>query len=91
LFQCAALRRKDPGRTGYQYSLLMPFVVRRHCNCSGRNDSLTKPGGSDHRQRSADVVFLAREMLRDPYWPLHAAKAWSVDLEWPKQYSRAKL
>jgi 2,4-dienoyl-CoA reductase-like NADH-dependent reductase (Old Yellow Enzyme family) len=39
----------------------------------------------------ADAVFLARQMLRDPYWPLHAARALRVDLPWPDQYLRAKL
>jgi 2,4-dienoyl-CoA reductase-like NADH-dependent reductase (Old Yellow Enzyme family) len=39
----------------------------------------------------ADALFLARAMLRDPYWPLHAAKALGVDLCWPVQYERAKL
>ncbi|UPU38230.1 NADH:flavin oxidoreductase/NADH oxidase [Geomonas paludis] len=38
----------------------------------------------------ADAVFLARAMLRDPYWPLHAAKALGVDPPWPVQYERAK-
>jgi 2,4-dienoyl-CoA reductase-like NADH-dependent reductase (Old Yellow Enzyme family) len=39
----------------------------------------------------ADIVLLAREMLRDPYWALHAAKKLNVDLtDWPKQYLRAK-
>jgi 2,4-dienoyl-CoA reductase-like NADH-dependent reductase (Old Yellow Enzyme family) len=39
----------------------------------------------------ADLVFLAREMLRDPYWALHAAKKLNVDLkDFPKQYLRAK-
>lgn len=38
----------------------------------------------------ADAVLLAREMLRDPYWPLHAAKALNVDVPWPPQYLRAK-
>jgi 2,4-dienoyl-CoA reductase-like NADH-dependent reductase (Old Yellow Enzyme family) len=37
----------------------------------------------------ADFVFLAREMLRDPYWPLHAAIALSEPATWPKQYLRA--
>ena len=37
----------------------------------------------------ADLVLLAREMLRDPYWPLHAARALGVDLRWPDQYLRA--
>ncbi len=39
---------------------------------------------------SADLVFLAREMLRDPYWPLHAAHVLGVDVPWPDQYQRAK-
>jgi len=39
----------------------------------------------------ADMVFLARQMLRDPYWPLHAAKELGVDVAWPKQYERAKV
>ena len=38
----------------------------------------------------ADVVLLAREMLRQPYWPLHAARQLGVDIPWPKQYGRAK-
>lgn len=38
----------------------------------------------------ADFVMLARQLLRDPYWPLHAAKALGVDVEWPMQYVRAK-
>ena len=38
----------------------------------------------------ADVVFLARELLRDPYWPLRAARQLGVDLAWPPQYERAK-
>ncbi len=38
----------------------------------------------------ADVVFLARELLRDPYWPLHAAKILQTDIAWPAQYARAK-
>jgi 2,4-dienoyl-CoA reductase-like NADH-dependent reductase (Old Yellow Enzyme family) len=38
----------------------------------------------------ADLVFLAREMLRDPYWALHAARELGVDVPWPDQYLRAK-
>ncbi len=39
----------------------------------------------------ADVVFLARELLRDPYWPLRAAHALHVSVPWPPQYERAKF
>lgn len=38
----------------------------------------------------ADVIFIARELLRDPYWPLHASKTLNVDVSWPSQYLRAK-
>ncbi|MGB8517268.1 MAG: NADH:flavin oxidoreductase/NADH oxidase [Gallionella sp.] len=38
----------------------------------------------------ADVVLLARELLRDPYWPLHAAHELRADVKWPKQYERAR-
>lgn len=37
----------------------------------------------------ADMIFLARQMLRDPYFPLHAAMELNVDVKWPEQYERA--
>ena len=37
----------------------------------------------------ADLVFLARAMLRDPHWPVHAAAALGEQASWPKQYLRA--
>jgi 2,4-dienoyl-CoA reductase-like NADH-dependent reductase (Old Yellow Enzyme family) len=43
------------------------------------------------RSGKADVVLLAREELRDPYFPLHAAKALGAEVAWPKQYLRAKI
>ena len=41
------------------------------------------------RSGEADMVLLAREMLRDPYWPLHAAAALGEPASWPVQYFRA--
>ena len=41
------------------------------------------------RTGRADMVFLARQLLRDPYWPLHAAKTLGADVTWPVQYQRA--
>jgi 2,4-dienoyl-CoA reductase-like NADH-dependent reductase (Old Yellow Enzyme family) len=38
----------------------------------------------------ADAVFLARELLRDPHWPLHAAHKLGAAVPWPLQYERAK-
>jgi len=41
------------------------------------------------RSGKADAVFMARESLRDPYWPLHAAKKLGVKMEKPVQYGRS--
>ena len=38
----------------------------------------------------ADLIFIAREFLRDPYFPLHAAFELGDDVAWPLQYDRAK-
>jgi 2,4-dienoyl-CoA reductase-like NADH-dependent reductase (Old Yellow Enzyme family) len=38
----------------------------------------------------ADAVLLARALLRNPYWPLAAARRLGATVEWPKQYLRAK-
>ncbi len=41
------------------------------------------------RDGQADMVFLARALLRDPYWPLHAARELGASVTWPVQYQRA--
>lgn len=53
---------------------------------------ITSPQQADHiiRTGQADMVFLARELLRDPYWPLRAADELRQEGPWPKQYARAK-
>ncbi|MFA7297357.1 MAG: hypothetical protein WC211_09280, partial [Dehalococcoidia bacterium] len=38
----------------------------------------------------ADAVFMGREELRDPYWPLHAAAELRDNVRWPVQYERAR-
>jgi 2,4-dienoyl-CoA reductase-like NADH-dependent reductase (Old Yellow Enzyme family) len=40
--------------------------------------------------QQADVVLIGREFMRDPYWPVHAARTLGEDVPWPKQYARAK-
>ena len=40
---------------------------------------------------AADVILLARELLRDPYWPMHAASALKAEHAWPVQYERARI
>jgi 2,4-dienoyl-CoA reductase-like NADH-dependent reductase (Old Yellow Enzyme family) len=38
----------------------------------------------------ADLIFLGRELLRDPYFPMRAAMDLQPDINWPLQYERAK-
>lgn len=53
---------------------------------------ITAPEQADHivRTEQADLVALARELLRDPRWPLRAARALGQDGPWPPQYLRAR-
>lgn len=39
----------------------------------------------------ADMIYLGRELLRNPFWPLQAAHLLGDDVEWPKPYQRAKF
>ncbi|HVA66700.1 MAG TPA: NADH:flavin oxidoreductase/NADH oxidase [Elusimicrobiota bacterium] len=76
---------------GYQ----TPFseAIRREAEIlTGAVGLITEPRQAEGilAQGKADAVFLARELLRDPYWPLRAAKALGADAPWPKQYERAK-
>ncbi len=41
-------------------------------------------------ENKADLVFMAREFLRDPYFPIRAATELGVETKWPVQYERAK-
>ncbi|MFN3652041.1 MAG: NADH:flavin oxidoreductase/NADH oxidase [Armatimonadota bacterium] len=52
---------------------------------------ITRPEQADHivRTGQADLVFLARELLRDPYWPLRAARELGQPIPAPAQYQRA--
>lgn len=43
------------------------------------------------RNGRADLVAMGRELLRNPCWPLHAARTLGHDIAWPKQYTRARL
>lgn len=81
---------KIPAGPGYQ----APFAerIRREAGMpTGAVGLITSPAQADHVIRSgqADLVLLAREMLRDPYWPLRAARELGCSVPWPVQYLRA--
>jgi 2,4-dienoyl-CoA reductase-like NADH-dependent reductase (Old Yellow Enzyme family) len=71
-----------------------PFAARIRTDAgilTGAVGMITEAHQADQiiRDGRADIVLLAREFLRDPYWPLHAAKALGAKVEAPKQYGRA--
>jgi 2,4-dienoyl-CoA reductase-like NADH-dependent reductase (Old Yellow Enzyme family) len=75
---------------GYQ----VPFAerIRRDAGIpTGAVGLITTPAQAEAivAEGRADAVLLARALLRDPYWPLHAAEALGVPGEWPVQYLRA--
>lgn len=43
------------------------------------------------QNKRADMVFLGRALLRNPYWPLQADHELSNEVTWPRQYERARL
>jgi len=82
--------QKIPLAAGYQ----VPFAerIRREAEvATGAVGMITEPEQADEIIRSgkADLVLLAREFLRDPYFPAHAAKKLGADIYTPPQYLRA--
>jgi 2,4-dienoyl-CoA reductase-like NADH-dependent reductase (Old Yellow Enzyme family) len=81
---------KIPIRSGYQ----VPFadeIRRRTGLMTGAVGLITTAAQADAivREGKADVVLMAREFLRQPYWPLHVAQELGFPCSWPAQYLRA--
>ena len=72
----------------------MPFAaaIRKTGIATGAVGLITEPKQAEDILASgqADVVLLARELLRDPHWPLRAAAELGADVAWPPQYLRAR-
>jgi 2,4-dienoyl-CoA reductase-like NADH-dependent reductase (Old Yellow Enzyme family) len=87
----AVARAQIPLGPGYQ----VPFAERIRAEAgiaTGAVGLITEARQADDiiRAGQADIVLLARELLRDPYWPLRASVELGVDGPWPVQYARAK-
>ncbi len=83
--------QKIPVKAGYQ----VPFAeqIKKETGIlTGAVGLLTEAAQMEEILASgqADLILIARESLRDPYFPLHAAQQLGVDLKWPDQYDRAK-
>jgi len=82
---------KIPSAPGYQ----VPFaeaVKREAAIATAAVGLITSPEQAEQilANGQADAVMLARELLRNPYWPLVAARRLGVPAAWPPQYERAR-
>lgn len=79
--------------TGPGYQTAFAEQIKREAGiATGAVGMITEAVQAEHilRTGQADLIFLARELLRDPYWPLHAAEALHErSVPWPAQYLRA--
>ncbi len=84
-----SLEQQVPVGPGYQVPLAAR--IRREAGiATGAVGLITGAQQADAivREGRADAVLIARQSLRDPYWPLRAAKELGVDMEVPFQYRR---
>jgi 2,4-dienoyl-CoA reductase-like NADH-dependent reductase (Old Yellow Enzyme family) len=83
-------RAKIPVGPGYQTQFAEQ--IRREAGIlTGAVGMITSPIQAEHIMVTgqADAVIIARELLRDPYWPLRAARELGQPVSWPVQYLRA--
>ena len=85
-----APRASIPLGAGYQTGFAEQ-IRRETGSRTGAVGLITTPAQADHiiRTGQADLVLLARELLRDPHWPLQAARELGHLSPWPAQYVRA--
>ena len=79
---------------GPGYQTIFAERIRREAGIlTGAVGMITAPEQAQHilATGQADIVLLARELLRDPYWPLRAAHVLKQQVQWPKQYERARF
>lgn len=77
---------------GPGYQVHHAETIRREAQIpTGAVGMITEPAQADQiiRTGQADLALLARELLRNPYWPLHAAEALHQPITWPVRYARA--
>ncbi|MFD0975861.1 NADPH dehydrogenase NamA [Salinimicrobium gaetbulicola] len=82
---------KIPAEKGYQ--IQFSESIRREANIlTGAVGLITGAEEAEEilKNGRADLVLLAREFLRSPYFPMEAAKELGEDIKWPPQYERAK-
>lgn len=83
-------KAKIPAAPGYQ----VPFAdtLRKTGIMTGAVGLITSAQQAEEilREEKADLIMMGRELLRNPYFPLQAARELGEDIQWPDQYTRAQ-
>jgi len=77
---------------GPGYQVGFAAAIRNEAQiATGAVGMITEPAQAETiiATNQADIVLIAREMLRDPYWPRHAAQTLGAKIKAPVQYERA--
>jgi 2,4-dienoyl-CoA reductase-like NADH-dependent reductase (Old Yellow Enzyme family) len=85
-------RQKFDAHPGYQ----VPFAAAVRARAGIATGAVGLIHAADQAEQivatgQADLVVMARAMLDDPYWPLHAARALRAKVPWPRQYERGDI
>ena len=82
---------KIPVAKGYQVTY-SEKIKKESGILTGAVGLITSPEEAEEilQSQQADLIFIGREFLRDPYFPLHSAETLNVEIPWPNQYLRAK-
>ncbi len=92
----------DCSSGGNVYNAVIPFspgfqvpfseAVRKTGILTGTVGLITTAGQAESilREEKSDLILMGRELLRNPYFPLHAARELGDDISWPVQYLRSK-
>jgi 2,4-dienoyl-CoA reductase-like NADH-dependent reductase (Old Yellow Enzyme family) len=85
-------RQKIPLFPGYQTHFARDLKLRTGI-ATGAVGMISSPDLAEHIVASgqADLIIMARALLNDPYWPLHAAKVLKAKIAWPPQYERGDV
>jgi 2,4-dienoyl-CoA reductase-like NADH-dependent reductase (Old Yellow Enzyme family) len=95
LIDCSSAAIVPDAKIAYGPGYQTPFAerIRRETGVpTGAVGYIRSPLQAEHilHTGQADLIILARELLRDPYWPLHAARELKASVHWPVQYGAAR-
>ena len=94
LIDCSSGGNVHDARITFKEGYQVPFseAVRKTGILTGTVGLITSAGQAESilQEEKADLVLLGRELLRNPYFPMIAARELGAEISWPVQYLRAK-